>query len=150
MDVLIADMQAGLEHLSWAGGTLRDIDRLLVVAEPQLKSLTTAARTIRLADELGIATVELVGNRLLDGDRDRLQDFAAEHAVELIATIPEDAAVRDADRAGSCLLDHAPSSPAARALEQLADRLLGVRPRASGETTRTRTARERGGPGTRT
>ena len=47
-------MEAGLEHLSWAGGTLRHVDLLLIVAQPQVKSLLTAARTVRLARQLGI------------------------------------------------------------------------------------------------
>jgi CO dehydrogenase nickel-insertion accessory protein CooC1 len=46
---VVADMEAGLEHLPWAGGTLRHVDLLAIVALPQVKSLMTAARTIRLA-----------------------------------------------------------------------------------------------------
>lgn len=120
-------MQAGLEHLSWAGGTLRHVDLLLVVAESHIKSLTTAARTIGLAADLGIRHIGLVGNSARDGDRSRLEEFAAGRGVELVAVLPEDPAVRAADRAGACPLDHAPDSPAVAALDELASRLVASR-----------------------
>ena len=118
--VVIADMEAGLEHLSWAGGTLRHVDALLVVAEPQSKVLLTARRAHRLAGQLGIERVAFVGNRARPGEEPRLQAFAAELGSELLAVVPEDPAVVAADRAGRCLLDAAPGSPAVVALERLA------------------------------
>lgn len=121
-------MQAGLEHLSWAGGTLRHVDLLLVVAESHTKSLTTAARTIGLAEELGIRRVGLVGNSARDGDRARLEEFAGARGVELVALLPEDPAVRAADRVGMCPLDHDPGSPAVAALDDLAGRLVAPPP----------------------
>lgn len=119
-------MQAGLEHLSWAGGTLRHVDRLLVVVEAHAKSLATAVRTIRLARELQIGRIGLVGNAVRDGDGARLEAFAADRGVEVVALVPEDSEVRAADRAGRCPLDHAPGCPAVAALDRLADRLLGA------------------------
>ncbi|MGH9282364.1 MAG: hypothetical protein ACRD0S_05450 [Acidimicrobiales bacterium] len=64
---MVADMEAGLEHLSWAGGTLRYVDVLLIVAEPQSKVLLTATRAHRLAHQLGIERVAFVGNRVRPG-----------------------------------------------------------------------------------
>ncbi len=122
--VVVADMQAGLEHLSWAGGTLRHVDLLLVVVEPTTKTLLTADRAHRLAVELGIPEVAFVGNRASEGDRPRLEAFAAERGAQLMAVIPDDDAVRQADRVGKCVLDTAPASPSVRAIEGLADRLV--------------------------
>lgn len=119
-------MQAGLEHLSWAGGTLRDVDVLLLVTEAHTKSLRTAHRAHALAVQLGIASVAVVGNRLLDTDRDRVDRFASERGLPLVAAVPEDPAVRAADRAGTCLLDHSPNAPATTALLPLADRLTRI------------------------
>ncbi|HET7489965.1 MAG TPA: hypothetical protein VFJ85_18715 [Acidimicrobiales bacterium] len=121
--MVVADMEAGLEHLSWAGGTLRHVDALLLVAEPQSKVLLTARRAYRLAGELGIERVAFVGNRVNPGEEARLESFAAELGAELLAAVPEDPAVIAADRAGRCLLDHDPASPAVRAIERLADDL---------------------------
>lgn len=116
-------MEAGLEHLSWAGGTLRYVDALLLVAEPQSKVLLTARRAHRLASQLGIERVAFVGNRVRPGEEARLREFAASLDSDLLAVVPEDPAVVAADRAGHCLLDHAPGSPAVVAIERLADDL---------------------------
>lgn len=116
-------MQAGLEHLSWAGGTLKHVDLLLLVAQPTLKSLMTAARTHELADQLGIREVAVVGNRVTDPDRHAVERFARERGLEVLALLPEDEGVRDADRAGASVLDIVPPPPAAVALAALARRL---------------------------
>jgi CO dehydrogenase nickel-insertion accessory protein CooC1 len=122
--VVVADMEAGLEHLSWAGGTLRYVDLLLVVVQPTSKVMMTADRTHKLALELGIPRVAFVGNRAMGPeDVERMEAFAAERGCELLVAIPEDPAVPAADRAASCVLDTAPDSDAVRAIGRLADRL---------------------------
>lgn len=118
--VVLADMEAGLEHLSWAGGTLAHVDLLLVVAEPRSKSLVTAARTHALATELGIAEVAVVGNRVADGQAAAVEEFAADRALEVLALLPEDDAVRRADQAGVSVVDHAPTADVVTALTALA------------------------------
>lgn len=114
-------MEAGLEHLSWAGGTLRHVDLLLVVVQPTPKTLLTAERTIRLARQLGIQEVALVANRARPGDDAALEAFARERGCPLLALIPEDEAVHSADRAARCVLDTAPQCSAAQAIGRLAD-----------------------------
>jgi CO dehydrogenase nickel-insertion accessory protein CooC1 len=122
--VVVADMEAGLEHLSWAGGTLRYVDLLLVVVQPTSKVMMTADRTHKLALELGIPRVAFVGNRAMGPeDVERMEAFAAERGCELLVAIPEDPAVPAADRAASCVLDTAPDSDAVVAIGRLADRL---------------------------
>ncbi|MGH9076243.1 MAG: hypothetical protein ACRDY0_02110 [Acidimicrobiales bacterium] len=118
-------MEAGLEHLSWAGGTLRHVDLLLVVIQPTVKVLLTAARTYRLAVDLGIPRIAFVANRAGDDDRHRLEAFAAERGRPVVAWIPEDDAVRRADKAGMCLLDTEPGAPSVAAIATLAERLAG-------------------------
>lgn len=121
--MVVADMEAGLEHLTWAGGTLRHVDVLLVVVEATAKVLLTARRTNALAGQLGIAEVAFVANRVSDGDGSRLRAFARAEGRELLAAIPEDGAVQEADRRGVCLLDLAPDAPSVQAIEALADQL---------------------------
>jgi len=122
--VVVADMEAGLEHLSWAGGTLRHVDILLVVVQPTAKVMMTADRTHTLALQLGIPRIAFVGNRALHrADVERMEAFAAARDCELLVAIPEDGAVPSADRASSCVLDTAPESEAVRAVARLADRL---------------------------
>lgn len=116
-------MEAGLEHLSWAGGTLRHVDLLLVVVQPTAKVLLTARRTDRLATDLGIPRIALVANRAAEEDRDRLNAFAGEQGRQLMGWIPEDDAVRRADKAGRCVLDTEPETPSVVAITALADAL---------------------------
>ena len=116
-------MEAGLEHLSWAGGTLRHVDLLLIVVLPTAKSLLTARRTVALAAQLGIPRVAFVANRTGPGDLDRVGEFAAGQGAEVIAVIPDDDELAWADRVGRCALDCVPDAAAVRAIEGLAAEL---------------------------
>ena len=118
-------MEAGLEHLSWAGGTLRHVDVLLVVVQPTAKTMMTADRTYHLAVQLGIPTIAFVASRASGADVDRMAAFAADRRCELYGAVPDDDAVRAADRAAVCVLDTAPESPVVAAIARLADELEG-------------------------
>ena len=120
--VVVADMEAGLEHLSI--GTLRYIDMLLVVVQPTAKTMMTADRTFKLARELGIPAVGFIGNRVRGpADEEQLAAFAADHDSQLLATIPEDDNVRWADAQSRCVLDLAPDTPVVGAVDHLAGEL---------------------------
>ncbi|MDQ2950931.1 MAG: hypothetical protein M3R54_01565, partial [Chloroflexota bacterium] len=83
-----------------------------------------ARRMAPLATELGIPHVVVVANKLRDDeDRRVVRDYLQANSLELIAEIPFDDAVRDADRRGRPLLDASPDSQAARAITTLAGRL---------------------------
>jgi CO dehydrogenase maturation factor len=100
-DIAIVDMEAGLEHLSRSGGTLAHADVLLVVMEPTRKSVLTAARTVALADELGIPRTVGVGNKARGAsDVDFFATACAEYGVALAGVLSFDAAVVAADLAG--------------------------------------------------
>lgn len=106
------------------GRNPRHVDLLAIVALPQVKSLMTAARTIRLARQLGIPRLGLVGSRPeRPGDEERLAAFAAEHQADLLAVVPRDEAVVEADRLRACVLDTAPDAPAVAAVAGLAGRI---------------------------
>lgn len=112
-------MEAGLEHLSWAGGTLRSVDLLLVVVEAQAKVLLTATRVLALARQLGIRSVALVGNRVHPEDKGLIDDFARHNGCEVLGLVPDDEAVRRADQLGVCPIDLAPDSSAVAAIQSL-------------------------------
>ncbi len=133
--IVVADMEAGLEHLSWAGGTLRHVDLLLVVLQPTAKVLLTAERTHQLAVELGIPDVCYVASRAGEADRARFETFAAERGGALLGLIPDDEAVRRADREAACVIDSAPGAASVRAIAELADAVearIAARPAATG------------------
>lgn len=60
-DVLIMDMEAGVEHLG--RGTARGVDWLLIVVEPSRQSFDTAKRIQTLAGEIGLTHIGVVGNK---------------------------------------------------------------------------------------
>ena len=125
-DVTIVDMEAGLEHLSRSGGTLAYADVLLVVMEPTRKSVITAARTLALAEELGIGRVYGVGNKAdLPDDVDFFAAAAAEHGVALAGVIPHDPGVSQADRDGSSVTA-APPAAVRAAVDEVVGFLDGV------------------------
>ncbi|MDQ6616908.1 MAG: hypothetical protein M3083_19705 [Actinomycetota bacterium] len=100
-DVTIVDMEAGLEHLSRSGGTLAYADVLLAVMEPTRKSIITAARTMALAEELGIPRTFGLGNKARQPEDGQFYiDVCGEYGVPLAGVIPYDMGVVDADRSG--------------------------------------------------
>ena len=58
---VLVDMEAGVEHLG--RGTVAHVDQLLIVTEPSLRSLETAAEVGRMAKKLGLVNQQLVLNR---------------------------------------------------------------------------------------
>lgn len=59
---IILDMEAGLEHLG--RGSTRGIDAFIVVVEPGTRSLQTARQVRKLAGDLGVKQVYVVGNKI--------------------------------------------------------------------------------------
>lgn len=58
---VLVDMEAGVEHLG--RGTVAHVDALLIVSEPSMRSLETAAEVARMASDLGLQRQVLVINK---------------------------------------------------------------------------------------
>lgn len=100
--VVIMDMAAGIEHLS--RGTARNVDRLLIVVEPGRQSIETARRIQRLAGDLGIKQIALIGNKIRDaGDEVFLRENLPEF--HFLGWLPFDININRADRAGKPLYE---------------------------------------------
>jgi len=63
-EAVLVDLEAGVEHLG--RGTVEHVDGLVVVSEPSLRSLSTAAEVGRMATELGLTRQVLALNRCAD------------------------------------------------------------------------------------
>ncbi|MCL2818786.1 MAG: AAA family ATPase [Actinomycetia bacterium] len=63
---VLVDLEAGVEHLG--RGTVANVDHLIIVSEPSLRSLETASTIAKLADELGLHDQTLVMNRFEDDE----------------------------------------------------------------------------------
>ena len=61
-EVVVMDMEAGIEHLG--RGTAQAVDRLLVVVEPGRRSIDTAMNIKKLASEIRLDKVSIIGNKI--------------------------------------------------------------------------------------
>lgn len=61
-EVVIVDMEAGIEHLT--RGTAEGVDAFIVIVEPGQRSLQTAVTVKRLAKELGVKKVFVIANKV--------------------------------------------------------------------------------------
>lgn len=119
----VTDMEAGLEHLK--RGTLEHTDLLLIVVEPYFKSLEAAGRVAELARHLGVPTVYAVANKVQSArDEAAIREFCAAKDLPVVAVVPFDADVAEAERQGRAPLDLTPDAPAVVALRELASTLL--------------------------
>lgn len=118
--VTVMDMEASIEHLS--RGTLRYVDALLVVLEPYYRSMETAGRTVPLARELGLKRIYGIGNKLRSPqDEEAVRAYCRNHDLELIAAVPFDENVTEADRTGRAVIDYDVTSPIVAELSRVAD-----------------------------
>lgn len=120
--VTVMDMEASIEHLS--RGTLRHVDALLVVLEPYYRSMETAGRIVPLARDLGIQRLYGIANKIRNSqDAEAVEAYCRNHALELIAAVPFDENVVEADRLGRAVIDYDVSAPIVQELNGVAERL---------------------------
>jgi CO dehydrogenase maturation factor len=104
-EVVIMDMEAGVEHLGRA--TARAVDRLIVVVEPGRRSVETARRIKKLAEEIGLHNIAAVGSKIRSqSERDFLTSSLPDF--EFLGFLPYDQAIVDADLAGRPLFEASP------------------------------------------
>ena len=96
-DVVIMDMEAGLEHL--ARGTASMMDFFIVVIEPGARSVQTYENVKRLAHDIGVDRVYVVANKIRD-DEDRAFVESRIPKEDLLGFISYNSEVIDADRKG--------------------------------------------------
>jgi CO dehydrogenase maturation factor len=109
-DFLIMDMYAGVEHLGRA--TAGMVDAMIVVAEPGKRSLGTAGQIAKLAHDIGIRDLYLVGNKMRNED-DIAFLRAHSPGLPVLGTLPVTPAAIEADLSGVPAYDAAPQLRAA-------------------------------------
>lgn len=96
-DVVVMDMEAGLEHL--ARGTAANMDQFIVVIEPGARSVQTYEKVKQLAADIGVTKVNVVANKVRDeSDKEFIRSRIPEE--NLLGFISYNAEVIDADRRG--------------------------------------------------
>lgn len=117
-DILLLDMYAGVEHLGRA--TVDFVDAMLVVVEPTRRSLGTAKQIRKLANDIGLQRLYLVGNKVRNEDEAKFLEVESKD-IPLIGFLPADLKVQEADRLGIPVYDHVPSLKLAT--EQIKEKL---------------------------
>ncbi len=104
-EAVILDMEAGIEHLGRA--TAGAVDKLIVVVEPGRRSIEAAEKIERLAWDIGLPNIAVVGNKLRSqAERDFLIDSLPGR--EFLGFIPYDPGLVAADFANRSLIDSSP------------------------------------------
>ncbi len=107
-DIVIMDMEAGVEHLGRA--TSSSVDALIVVVNPGARSRAAADKIRKLGQDIGIKKILILGNRVNGPEdeeliRQSLADF------EIIGFVPEQQEVVAADRAGRRAFENITEAP---------------------------------------
>jgi len=123
-EVVIMDMEAGVEHLGRA--TARAVDQMLIVVEPSKASTETAYRIRELAKDIGLENVAVVANKIRsEQDRDFL--ISAMPDFEFLGFIPYDQSIIEAGLGNFPLINA--SSEVISQVRGIAARLSAVKSR---------------------
>lgn len=121
-DILLLDMYAGVEHLGRA--TADFVDAMLVVVEPTRRSLGTAAQIKKLANDIGLMRLYLVGNKVRNEEEAKFLE-AESPDMPLLGCLPVDLKVQEADRLGIPVHDYVESvKNVTRQISQKIDELI--------------------------
>lgn len=118
-EVVIMDMEAGIEHLS--RGTTKAVDKLIIVVEPGRRSLETAQTINKLAKDIGVENISVVGNKIRnEADKEFIQSGLPD--ADFLGFIPYDPAITEADLASRPVVDS--SLKAAEEIKNIYDKLV--------------------------
>ena len=119
-DLVILDMEAGIEHLGRA--TARGVDAMIVVVEPGMRSIETVQRVKELGEQIGITRYLAVINKATEAGvvEEKLKDMG----IPVIGTIPYDRNLVEADLAGKAPIDY--GGPAVEAIKEIKNRLVDI------------------------
>ncbi len=118
-EIIIMDMEAGIEHLG--RGTAKAVDKLIIVVEPGRRSIETAESIKQLASEIGLVNLAVVGNKVRnESDRNFIKSNLP--GFEFLGFIPYDQAVIEADHANISPLES--SEQVREAVSEIYNKLL--------------------------
>ncbi len=128
-EAIVLDLEAGVEHIG--RGTARQVDDLLIVADSNMKSLEIAKHIHDMAAQAGMKNLYLVGNRVMDDtQKQAIQSFADQNGIPVLAFIPWDQKVIEADMLGVTPLKNK-EIPAVKAIDKICEELLAKKKAAS-------------------
>jgi CO dehydrogenase maturation factor len=124
-DYVVIDNEAGMEHLSRR--TTRDVDTLLLVTDPTQRGLFTAQQMAEMVPqlEINVGRVYLVVNRLRNDEMPAPLAKAIEQTgLNLIGTVPDDAAMAEFEFSGRPLVELPTETTVYQAVQRIARDIL--------------------------
>ncbi len=120
-EVVILDMEAGIEHLS--RGTTKAVDKLIIVVEPGRRSIETAQTINKLAPDLGLHNIAIVGNKIRsESDKEFITSSLPD--TEILGFIPYDPSITEADLANRPLFAASPQT--AKEVKNIYNKLVSL------------------------
>jgi CO dehydrogenase maturation factor len=120
-EVVILDMEAGIEHLS--RGTTKAVDKLIIVVEPGRRSLETARTIGKLAQDLGLHNIAIVGNKIRsEADREFITRNLP--GMDIFGFIPYDPSITEADLNNRSLFAASPQT--VKEVKNIYDKLVSL------------------------
>lgn len=109
-EVVVMDMEAGVEHLGRA--TSGSVDALIIVVNPGKRSRVAADKIRKLGTDIGIKTIIILGNRVRSSEDEELiaKDLSG---YDILGFIPEHDEIVQSDRTGDRPFDDITTVPEA-------------------------------------
>ncbi len=123
-DYTIIDCEAGLEHLSRR--TTRDVDVMLVVLDTTLKSIKTALRLRRIAEEIDADVKQMmnIANKIPEGMEAMIIEEAKKYGLTIEEIIPFDPLIPEYDFKGIPIVDLPDDAPSVIGIRRIARAIM--------------------------
>jgi CO dehydrogenase maturation factor len=120
---IVMDCEAGMEHISRQ--TTRDVDVLLIMSDPTIKGVTTAARMKKLIEEMrsNVGEVGLVINRVRGELSPEIRKAIDGSGLQTIALIPEDPDMAGFEMKGRAVAELPQESPLQSKVKEIVEGL---------------------------
>lgn len=125
-EIVIMDMEAGIEHLG--RGTAKHVDLMLIVSDASLKSLETAFKIYNLSTSMGLKHIFLIGNKVLTNkDKEAILKFAYNKGINVIGFIPYDYKIVESELYEGAFLNYAFQPETVYAIEEIGEKILHLK-----------------------
>ncbi len=123
-DFVVIDCEAGLEHLSRR--TTRNVDVMLIIVDPSIRSIITAERIrdLALKLEIGVNSIYTIINKINRMLAPRVVEELIKREFKILGSIPEDPLVIEYDLKGIPIVELPDNSEAVKASRKIVERLL--------------------------
>ena len=122
-DYVVMDCEAGMEHISRQ--TTRDVDALLLMSDPTMKGVATAARMNVLIRELrsNVGRIGLIVNRVRGELSPEIRKAIEDSGLQILALIPEDPDMAGLEMQGTPVTELPAESPLLLKVKELVEGL---------------------------